>query len=119
MQQASGAKLRAPCSSRELHCRRGVSCFAYLNSQEGTMGRERVLKIVLLLAGLLFLAGAYPLTMFFTREPAVAMIMSIYVTLGIFLLMAVRDPAGNRNLIAFAGWANIAHAAVMAVQYYL
>jgi succinate-acetate transporter protein len=83
------------------------------------MSRDRLLKIVLLLVGLLFLAGVYPLTMFFTREPSVAMIMSIYVTLGIFLLLAVRDPAGNRNLIAFAGWANIAHAGVMAVQVYL
>jgi hypothetical protein len=44
--------------------------------------------------------------------------MSIYVTLGIFLLLAVRDPAANRSLIAFAGWANLAHAAVMAAQEY-
>ena len=44
------------------------------------------------------------------------MIMSIYVTLGIFLLLAVRDPAANRSPIAFAGWANLAHAGVMAAQ---
>jgi Family of unknown function (DUF6632) len=56
--------------------------------------------------------------MFFSREPAVPMIMSIYVTLGMFLLLAVRDPAANRSLIAFAGWANLAHAGVMAVQEY-
>jgi len=42
--------------------------------------------------------------------------MSIYVTRGIFLLLAVRDPAENRSLIAFGGWANLAHAGVMAVQ---
>jgi succinate-acetate transporter protein len=46
------------------------------------------------------------------------MIMSIYVTLGIFLLLAVRDPTANRSLIAFAGWANLAHAGVMATQEY-
>jgi len=40
----------------------------------------------------------------------------IYVTLGVFLLLAVRDPASNRSLIAFAGWANLAHAGVMGVQ---
>jgi succinate-acetate transporter protein len=56
--------------------------------------------------------------MFFSREPAVPMIMSIYVTLGIFLLLAVRNPAANRSLIAFAGWANLAHAGAMAVQEY-
>jgi succinate-acetate transporter protein len=82
------------------------------------MKRERVLKIVLVVVGLLFTAGVIPLSMFFSREPAVAMIMSIYVTLGIFLLLAVRDPAANRSLIAFAGWANLAHAGVMAAQEY-
>jgi succinate-acetate transporter protein len=82
------------------------------------MRRDRALKIVLVAVGLLFCAGVYPLTMFFSREPAVPMIMSIYVTLGIFLLLAVRDPAANRSLIAFAGWANLAHAGVMTVQEY-
>jgi succinate-acetate transporter protein len=71
------------------------------------MRRERALKIVLVLVGLLFTAGVIPLTMFFPREPAVPMKMSIYVTLGIFLLLAVRNPAANRTLIAFGGWANL------------
>ena len=83
------------------------------------MIRERTLQVVLVVAGLLFLAGMYPLVVFFTQEPAVPMIMSIYVTLGVFLLLAARNPAANRNLIAFAGWANVAHAGVMAVQYRL
>jgi glucose-6-phosphate-specific signal transduction histidine kinase len=37
---------------------------------------------------------------------------------GIFLLLAVRDPVANRSLIAFGGWANLPHAAVMAAQEY-
>lgn len=82
------------------------------------MRGDRALKVVLVVVGLLFIAGIVPLTMFFSREPAVPMIMSIYVTLGIFLLLAVRNPAANRSLIAFAGWANLAHAAVMAAQEY-
>src|SRR5437868_15084762 len=82
------------------------------------MHRERALKTVLVVVGLLFTAGVIPLAMFFSREPAVPMIMSIYVTLGIFLLLAVRDPAANRSLIAFGGWSNLAHAGVMAVQEY-
>ncbi len=77
------------------------------------MFRERALKIVLVVVGLLFTAGISPLIMFFSREPAVPMIMSIYVTRGIFLLLAVRDPAANRSLIAFGGWANLAHASLM------
>jgi len=82
------------------------------------MKRERALKIVLVIVGLLFTAGVVPLTMFLSREPAVPMIMSIYVTLGIFLLLVVRAPAANRSLIAFGGWANLAHAGVMAAQEY-
>ncbi|HEX6824479.1 MAG TPA: DUF6632 domain-containing protein [Candidatus Sulfotelmatobacter sp.] len=83
------------------------------------MIRDRVLKIVLVLSGVLFVAGMIPLIMLFSREPAVAMIMSLYVPMGVFVLLAVRDPSANRSLIAFAGWANIAHATVMAVQEYL
>jgi len=80
------------------------------------MTRERALRVVLVLAGLLFVAGAVPLVMFFTRAPGAAMVMSLYVPLGVFLVMAAREPAAHRSLIAFAGWANIAHAGVMAVQ---
>jgi succinate-acetate transporter protein len=82
------------------------------------MRGDRALKIVLVVAGLLFTAGVVPLIMLFSREPSVPMLMSIYVTLGIFLLLAVRDPAANRSLIAFGGWANLAHAGVMAAQEY-
>jgi drug/metabolite transporter superfamily protein YnfA len=82
------------------------------------MIRERALKVVMVLVGLLFLAGVYPLTMFLSREPALAMMLSLYVTLGIFLLLAVRNPSANRSLIAFTAWSSFAHAAVMAVQAY-
>ncbi len=71
------------------------------------MRRERALQVVLVAVGLIFLAGSYPLLMFFWRDPGVAMIMSIYVTMGIFLLLSVSNPAANRTLIAFVGWANI------------
>jgi len=80
------------------------------------MWRERALKLVLGLVGLLFLAGIYPLMMFVRQEPALAMMLSLYVTLGIFLLIAVRNPSANRSLIAFTAWSSFAHAALMAVQ---
>jgi hypothetical protein len=78
--------------------------------------RDRALKVVVGLAGLLFLATAYPLVIFVKREPALAMMFSVYVTLGVFLLLAIRNPAANRSLIAFTGWSSLVHAAVMAVQ---
>jgi hypothetical protein len=43
------------------------------------------------------------------------MMLSLYVALGIFLLMAARNPSTNRSLIAFTAWSCFAHAAVMAV----
>jgi len=47
------------------------------------------------------------------------MMMSLYATLGIFLLLASRNPSSHRSLIAFAAWSSFAHASIMAVQAYL
>jgi len=80
------------------------------------MQRKRILRIVMIVVGLLFLATAYPLTLFFRDEPALAMMLSLYVTLGVFLLLASREPAAHRSLIAFTAWSSLAHAAVMTVQ---
>ncbi len=80
------------------------------------MKRERVLKIVLVLVGLVFSALIYPMTMFVRQAPALAMMLSVYVTLGIFLLLAARDPSANRSLIAFTAWSSFAHAALMGMQ---
>ena len=82
------------------------------------MWRERALRIVLVIVGLLFTAAVYPLTMFFHQDPALAMMLSVYVTLGLFLLLASRNPPANRSLIAFTAWSSLAHAAVMGVQAY-
>ena len=83
------------------------------------MNRERALKILLVLVGLLFWAGIYPLmTSLRQRNESefAPMMLSLYVTLGIFLLLATRNPSANRSLIAFAAWSSFAHGAVMAVQ---
>jgi len=80
------------------------------------MWRERALKVVLVLVGLLFIAMVYPLVLFVKQEPALAMMMSLYVTLGIFLMVAARNPSANRSLIAFTAWSSFAHAAIMSFQ---
>jgi len=81
------------------------------------MNRERALKIVLVLVGLLFSAGVYPVTdsLWHANQSmyAEAMMLSLYVALGIFLLIAVRNPSANRSLIAFTAWSSFAHAVVM------
>src|ERR1700730_11353879 len=79
------------------------------------MIRERSLKVVLVVVGILFLATVYPLVQMHLEE-TLQMMLSIYVTLGVFLLLASRNPSANRSLIAFAAWSSIAHAAVMTVQ---
>ena len=82
------------------------------------MNRERGLKIALVLVGLLFLAGAYPLmTSLWHADASVSegdkMMLSLYVTLGVFVLLAARNPSANRSLIAFTAWSSFAHAVVM------
>src|SRR6266852_5564025 len=80
------------------------------------MRGERALKVVLVAVGLFFVAAVYPLLMFVRQEPALAMMLSVYATLGVFVLLAARNPSGNRSLIAFTAWSSFAHAALMAVQ---
>jgi hypothetical protein len=81
------------------------------------MIRERALKAVLVLVGLLFLAGVYPVAMdLWHANPSDTgddMMLSLYFVLGFFLLIAVRNPAANRSLIAFTAWSSFAHAVVM------
>jgi len=80
------------------------------------MNRELALKIVLALVGVIFLALAYPMVLFIRQEPALSMMFSLYVTLGAFLLLAIRNPASNRSLIAFTAWSSFAHAGLMGFQ---
>ena len=79
--------------------------------------RKRALKVVLVLVGLLFMAGVYPVAMDLWHGDASdtgdTMMMSLYLTLGIFLLLAVRNPSAHRSLISFFAWSSFAHAVVM------
>jgi len=83
------------------------------------MWRERALKIVLVLVGLLFSAGVYPLIGSLLHpadsDTGDTMMLRLYVALGIFLLIAVRNPPAHRSLIAFAAWSNFAHAVAMSI----
>jgi hypothetical protein len=81
--------------------------------------RERALKIVLVVVGLLFSAGVYPLRGSLLHPAGSDMgdtiMLSLYVPLGIFLLIAVRNPSAHRSLIAFAAWSSFAHAVAMSI----
>lgn len=80
------------------------------------MNRKLALKVVLGIVGTLFLATAYPMVIYIREEPALSMMLSLYVTLGVFLLFAIRNPSAHRSLIAFTAWSSLAHAVLMGTQ---
>ena len=86
--------------------------------------RLRYLRIALILVGLIFLLGIYPLMIVWPsgwtwhtgHSDYPLMIVGIYATLGVFLILASRDPLKNRSLIWFTVWSSIVHALIMAAQ---
>jgi len=87
-------------------------------------GRLKYLRIALMLVGVIFLAGIYPLMIIWPSGWAwhtghsdyPLMIVGIYATLGVFLIMASRDPRAHLSLIWFTVWSSLVHAAIMAIQ---
>lgn len=84
------------------------------------MIRERALTIAMVVVGLFFTAGLYPLVSALwhadSSDLGDQMMLSLYVTLGIFLLLAAREPSAHRSLIAFTAWSSFAHGGVMVLQ---
>jgi len=86
--------------------------------------QSRLLSRALTLFGLVFVVGLPILNRVWPsgwawqpEQPAyLHMILSIYVTLGVFLLLAARDPARHLSLIWFTVWSSLAHGSVMAVH---
>ena len=80
----------------------------------------RTLQLVLRVVAVLFIGG-YLLTIVWPagwvwhpNNPAyLQMIFGIYVTLGVFLWLAARDPAKHLSLIWFTVWSSVVHATVM------
>src|ERR1700688_4393275 len=87
--------------------------------------RVRYLRIVLVLVGLIFIFGVYPLMMALwpsgwrwqPNQPEYEqMILGVYATLGVFLLIASRNPLQNRSLIWFTVVSSLVHGGIMAMQ---
>lgn len=83
------------------------------------------LKVALYLFGLIFIVGVPAMMMWVWPEgwswtPSQPeyeqMIMGIYMTLGVFLILAARDPLANTSLIWFTIWSSIVHGGIMLVQ---
>lgn len=86
--------------------------------------RMKLLKIALFVFGLFFVLGLVPMMHFFSDSWAWTpsqfeyeqMIQGIYLTLGIFLIKAAKDPMQNRSLIWFTVWSSIVHGGIMLCQ---
>jgi hypothetical protein len=86
--------------------------------------RLAALRIVLMVVGLFAVFAIWPLMILWPSGWAwhsghshyPLMIVGIYATLGVFLLMASRDPMRHLSLIWFTVWSSVVHGAIMAVQ---
>ena len=86
--------------------------------------RTRYLRLALVVVGLIFLVGIYPLSIIWPsgwswhtgQSDYLQMILGIYATLGVFLLIASRNPLAHLSLIWFTVWSSVVHGGIMAVQ---
>jgi len=87
--------------------------------------RIKYLRVALLLVGLTFTFGIWSLGIIWPsgwvwheggRSEYLEMILGIYATLGVFLMIAARDPLAHKSLIWFTVWSSIAHGGIMGIQ---
>ena len=94
------------------------------NAAEPT--RIRYLRIALRVVGVAFIVGIYTFTLVWPSGWSwhtghhtphyLQMILGVYATLGIFLLLASRNPRAHLSLIWFTVWSSVVHAVIMAAQ---
>lgn len=86
--------------------------------------RIKYLRIALIIFGLVLIFGIYPLMILWPsgwrwlpyQSNYEQMIVGIYVTLGVFLILAAKNPLKNLSLIWFTVWSSIVHAGIMLIQ---
>ena len=87
--------------------------------------RVKYLRIALLAVGLVFIFGIWPLGLIWPsgwswhavgRSEYYEMILGIYATLGVFLIIASRNPLAHASLIWFTIWSSFVHGGIMAAQ---
>ena len=85
----------------------------------------KYLKIALYVFGIFFIFGIYTMMMWIwpsgwgwtPRQPEYEqMIIGVYATLGVFLILAAKNPMEHRSLIWFTIWSSIVHGGIMLVQ---
>ncbi|HEX3342133.1 MAG TPA: DUF6632 domain-containing protein [Pseudolabrys sp.] len=85
------------------------------------------LRIALVVIGLTFIFGIYTLGILWPSgwvwaqghphsQHYLMMIIGVYATLGVFLLLASKNPDAHKSLIWFTVWSSVVHGAIMGVQ---
>jgi len=85
---------------------------------------NQALGAILMVFGLVFIFGVWTLMKVWPAgwqwQPNQAeyeqMIVGVYAVLGVFLVMASRNPGQHRSLILFTAWSSLVHSGIMAVQ---
>jgi hypothetical protein len=90
---------------------------------EAAMKRERTLQVVLVLVGLFYSFWGYILfdalwhsSWLNGHNDVLPMFLSLNTALGVFLLLAVKQPVKHRSLIAYGAWSSLAHGFTMSIQ---
>jgi hypothetical protein len=85
----------------------------------------KALRVALVVVSVIFVIGVYPLTILWPagwiwhssgHSDYLQMILDVYATLGIFLILAARNPLENLSLIWFTIWSSVVHGGIMAAQ---
>jgi hypothetical protein len=85
----------------------------------------KYLSMALRVIGAIFIVGFYPLVNWIwpsgwgwePRQPEYEqMIMGIYATLGVFLILAAKNPMEHLSLIWFTIWSSVVHGGIMLVH---
>ncbi|MGH7917280.1 MAG: DUF6632 domain-containing protein [Candidatus Binataceae bacterium] len=84
----------------------------------------KYLRVALIVVGVIFIVGIYPLMVIWPagwtwhtgHSDYPFMIIGIYATLGVFLIIASRNPLGHLSLIWFTVWSSFVHGGIMALQ---
>lgn len=84
----------------------------------------KVLRIILIVVGIIFIGGistgmkVWPSGWAWTppHYEYEQMIMGVYATLGVFLIIASKNPLSHRSLIQFTIWSSLVHGIIMLIQ---
>ncbi len=86
--------------------------------------KEKYLKIALIAFGVIFML-VYPIGMVWPSgwvwhggggQYYLQMIAGVYAVLGVFLIIAARNPSDHKSLISFTIWSSLVHAVIMGAQ---